>query len=465
MTDQAANPFDDIRRLITMMPGPDEEAVAAVRERDRQLTKPAGSLGRMEEIVEWLAAWQGNAKPCRRPAAGLRVRRGSHGVVARGVSPYPSVVNRQMLENFSAGGAAINQICAAYEPRLQGVRPGARPADRRHRVEPPMDEKSCVATMAFGMEAIAGGTDLLGVGEMGIGNTTIAAAIYAALYRRDRSQVGWARHGVDDAGMVRKADAVEMALRPHRAIWTIRSKFCAGSADGKSPPWPARSSPRACSAFPWSRRLCVTAAAAVLHALDPRPPWTTASPGMFRPRACTAKCSNGSVRCPLLASACGSAKAPAPALATGSSRPPPHSPRHGDLLHSRRIGAHRRRQLTGDSSSRLRTDRLGGWDRLCSGTIRLAGMITVASVPSPTREVSTNLPPCSSASPFTIGRPRPTPWAAVDTASEPRPNDDITSGISFRRYARPVILHGYVLAAERCPPGLDRDMAAARRRT
>src|SRR4051794_41637657 len=122
MTDQAANPFDDIRRLITMMPGPDEAAVAAVRERDRQLTKPAGSLGRLEWLVEWLAAWQGSAKPSvDRPL--VCVFAGSHGVAERGVSAYPSDVNRQMLENFAAGGARRNQICARPRPGLQVFQP------------------------------------------------------------------------------------------------------------------------------------------------------------------------------------------------------------------------------------------------------------------------------------------------------------------------------------------------------
>src|SRR5829696_2793501 len=109
----ATSPFDDIRRLVGMMPGPDAAAVAAVRERDRHLMKPQGSLGRLEWLVEWLAAWQGKAQPTvERPL--VAVFAASHGVAARGVSAYPPEVNRQMLENFAAGGAAINQICASF---------------------------------------------------------------------------------------------------------------------------------------------------------------------------------------------------------------------------------------------------------------------------------------------------------------------------------------------------------------
>src|SRR4051812_11472818 len=104
-----ALPFDDIRALIKLMPDLDGAAVDAVRARDRQLTKPPGSLGRLEQIVEWLAAVQGKAEPTvSRPM--VAVFAGNHGVTARGVSPYPSEVTQQMLQNFSAGGAAINQI-------------------------------------------------------------------------------------------------------------------------------------------------------------------------------------------------------------------------------------------------------------------------------------------------------------------------------------------------------------------
>ncbi|MCL4152004.1 UNVERIFIED_CONTAM: hypothetical protein GTU68_009583, partial [Idotea baltica] len=94
------------------MPGPDEEALARVRARDAELTKPAGSLGRLEEIAEWLAAWSGKAPPkITRPLVGIFAT--AHGIADEGVSAFPSSVNRQMVENFAAGGAAINQLCRA----------------------------------------------------------------------------------------------------------------------------------------------------------------------------------------------------------------------------------------------------------------------------------------------------------------------------------------------------------------
>ncbi|MGO4572766.1 nicotinate-nucleotide--dimethylbenzimidazole phosphoribosyltransferase [Microvirga sp. 2TAF3] len=215
MNAPATSPFDDIRRLITTMPGPDEAAVEAVRLREAQLTKPAGSLGRLEWLNEWVAAWQGKGKPSAdRPL--VCVFAGSHGVTARGVSAYPSEVNRQMLENFSAGGAAINQICASLGLGFKVFDLAIDMPTADIVEDAAMDEKSCVATMAFGMEAIAGGTDLLAIGELGIGNTTIAAAIYAALY--DGSAAHWVGRGsgVDDEGLKRKIAAVEGALERHR---------------------------------------------------------------------------------------------------------------------------------------------------------------------------------------------------------------------------------------------------------
>ena len=153
-------PFDDIRDLIAAMPGPDMAAANAVRARDANLTKPAGSLGRLEEIAEWLAAWQGKAPPeVRRPL--VCVFAGNHGVVAQGVSAYPQAVTRQMLENFAAGGAAINQICAAYDLGFKVFDLALDLPTGDFTQTDALDERACVATMAFGMEALVGGTDLL----------------------------------------------------------------------------------------------------------------------------------------------------------------------------------------------------------------------------------------------------------------------------------------------------------------
>ena len=207
-------PFDDFRNLLANLPGPDEAAVAAVRERDAQLTKPAGALGRLEGLAEWLAAWTGRPPAVTRPL--VAVFAGNHGVVERGVTPFPPSVTAQVVENFAAGGAAINQICIANDLGLKVFDLALDYPTADITQEPAMDEKNCAATMAFGMEAIAGGTDLLCIGEMGIGNTTIAAAICHGLYGGEAAD--WVGPGTGSEGEVlaRKIDAVASAVALHK---------------------------------------------------------------------------------------------------------------------------------------------------------------------------------------------------------------------------------------------------------
>ena len=211
---QSGLPFDDFRALVATMPGPDSAAEEAVRARDATLTKPAGSLGRLEEIAAWLAAWQGRAPPAvNRPL--VAVFAGNHGVSARGVSAFPAAVTRQMVDNFAAGGAAINQICAANGLALKVYDLALDIPTGDIAIEPALDEAACAATMAFGMEATAGGIDLLCIGEMGIANTTVAAALFAALFGGTAEDWVGPGTGVDDAGLRRKCDAVTMALATH----------------------------------------------------------------------------------------------------------------------------------------------------------------------------------------------------------------------------------------------------------
>jgi nicotinate-nucleotide--dimethylbenzimidazole phosphoribosyltransferase len=208
-------PFDDIRALIGMIRGPDEAAIAAVQAREAVLTKPAGSLGRLEEIAAFIAGWQGKPKPAiSRPLVAIFAA--NHGVVKQGVSPFPQDVTRQMMENFAAGGGAVNQICATFDIGLKVFDLALDIPTGDITEEPALDEKAAAATIAFGMEATAGGSDLLCLGEMGIGNTTIAAAIYYALY--GGKAVDWVGRGtgVDDAGLARKVAAVERAVALHR---------------------------------------------------------------------------------------------------------------------------------------------------------------------------------------------------------------------------------------------------------
>jgi nicotinate-nucleotide--dimethylbenzimidazole phosphoribosyltransferase len=206
--------FDDIRALFQLMPEPSQAAIEAVEQRQRELTKPTESLGRLEELVAWLAGWQGKDMPTLdRPL--VAVFAGNHGVVAQGVSAYPAEVTRQMVANFSAGGAAINQICAIFGLGLKVYELALDMPTRDITQGPAMDEREAAGTFAFGMEAIADAPDLLIPGDMGIGNTTIAAAIYHALYRGEPEDWVGRGAGVDDCGFARKVAAVERAVALH----------------------------------------------------------------------------------------------------------------------------------------------------------------------------------------------------------------------------------------------------------
>lgn len=208
-------PFDDFRALINNLPGPSAEAVDMARARDSQLTKPPGALGRLEEIAFWLAAWTGKRPAVTRPLVAIFA--GNHGVTDQNITPFPPSVTAQMVENFAAGGAAINQICVAYDLGLKVFDLALELPTADITKEAALDEQACAATMAFGMESIAGGTDLLCIGEMGIGNTTIASAIYMALY--GGSAKDWVGPGTGSEGelLARKIEAVDRAVALHKA--------------------------------------------------------------------------------------------------------------------------------------------------------------------------------------------------------------------------------------------------------
>lgn len=211
---KSALPFDDIRNLLHDLPRGSDLAEEAARARDALLVKPGGSLGRLEEIAFWLARWQGRERPrIDKPFA--VVFAANHGVHAQEVSPAPQSLTRQMLETFAAGGGAVNQIAGTFGIGLKVFELALDYPTGDITREAALDEQGAAATFAFGMEAIAGEPDLLCLGETGVGNTTVAAAIYAALYGGDVR--GWTGRsaGADEATFERKVAAVTAALECH----------------------------------------------------------------------------------------------------------------------------------------------------------------------------------------------------------------------------------------------------------
>ncbi len=209
-------PFDDIRALIKSMSGPDLEAATKTRAREATLTKPPGALGTLESISEFVATWQHNYPP-KADRTVVAVFAGNHGVVAQGVAAYPQAVTAQMVSNFQSGGAAVNQICKTFDLGLKVFELALEQPTADFTQEPALSEKDCAATIAYGMEAIAGGCDVLCIGEMGIGNTTVAAALACALFGGEPEQWVGPGTGVDAEGIKRKADAVRRGLALHKS--------------------------------------------------------------------------------------------------------------------------------------------------------------------------------------------------------------------------------------------------------
>lgn len=197
------------------LPSPDWAAAQAAVARQAQLTKPAGSLGRLEEIAEFLAGWQGEPRP-KLDRARAAIFAGNHGVTRHGVSAFPAAVTAQMVANFEAGGAAINQLArsAGLELRIVGLDLERPTADLSS--GPAMSEAECLDALNRGAEAVDPDLDLLVVGEMGIGNSTAAAALCAHSLGGDPHDWVGPGTGLDAAGRARKAAIVERALRVHR---------------------------------------------------------------------------------------------------------------------------------------------------------------------------------------------------------------------------------------------------------
>ena len=207
----SASPFDDFRDLVNLVPELDAAAIAAFRERDAQLTKIPGSLGRLEEIAE-LVAGVTAMKPPKIEKPLVAVFAANHGLTAQGVSAFPADVTKQMVANYAAGGAAINQICMSSDLGLKVFELALDYPTPDISVVDAFDEAGCAATMAFGMEALAGGTDLLCLGEMGIGNTAVASAIFLAIFGGTAADWVGPGTGVQGEALARKTAVVERVV-------------------------------------------------------------------------------------------------------------------------------------------------------------------------------------------------------------------------------------------------------------
>ncbi|WP_299597882.1 nicotinate-nucleotide--dimethylbenzimidazole phosphoribosyltransferase [uncultured Tateyamaria sp.] len=208
--------LDALRVLLADMPGPDSAASAGAAERNGQLTKPPGALGRLEDLAQWYAGWRGDARPSI-DAPQVIVFAGNHGVAARGVSAFPPEVTVQMVANFEQGGAAINQLAKAFGARMDVVALDLDTPTADFTQGPAMTEAEVVDALRAGWDAVAEDADLLVVGEMGIGNTTSAAAIAAKLFGGEAGDWTGRGTGVEGDALALKMQVVADGVALHAA--------------------------------------------------------------------------------------------------------------------------------------------------------------------------------------------------------------------------------------------------------
>lgn len=213
MTNEFAT-LSDFRALLAGAGLADADMFAAASEHNMQLTKPPGALGQLEDLALWYRSWRGgdNAEIS---APQVIVFAGNHGVATRGVSAFPAEVTAQMVMNFQHGGAAINQIARVNEATLDVVALDLDQPTQDFTQGPAMSEDEFVAALQAGWQAVDANADLLVVGEMGIANTTSAAALACALLGGAASDWTGRGTGVDDAGLSVKTQVVAEGVALH----------------------------------------------------------------------------------------------------------------------------------------------------------------------------------------------------------------------------------------------------------
>ncbi len=260
--------LEAVAALAETLPAADAGAINAATERQNSLTKPMGALGRLEELAIFMAGWQETDRPSIKRAQAV-VFAGNHGVCAQGVNPFPQEVTAQMVANFEHGGAAINQLCRANGADLSVIAIDLETPTNDITQGAAMTEAETLDAMRRGAEAVDGDASVLVLGEMGIGNSTIAAALAMAAFGGDAKDWVGRGTGSDDAGVNRKVDAITRAC----AANADASGLALLSAVG------GREQAAICGAVLQARALRIpvildgficTAAAAPLFAADPR---------------------------------------------------------------------------------------------------------------------------------------------------------------------------------------------------
>lgn len=215
MTLLRINKASDLKKSLSYLPSIDSLHVNDAKERQNILTKPPGSLGRLEEIAIWLSGWQRKTPQYKKSKC--IVFAGNHGVAKHGVSAFPTDVTRQMVENFRNGGAAINQITNLAKVDLEVVELDLDNPTNDFTKSAAMSEQDCCNALQAGANAVTSDLDILLLGEMGIANTTSAAAVALSTFGKNVDDwVGYGT-GIDDKALQIKKDVVKLGYNLHKS--------------------------------------------------------------------------------------------------------------------------------------------------------------------------------------------------------------------------------------------------------
>ncbi|MGL1920978.1 MAG: nicotinate-nucleotide--dimethylbenzimidazole phosphoribosyltransferase [Hyphomicrobiales bacterium] len=207
--------INDVKQAALAEISPCEKSTKLASNRQEQLTKPPGSLGKLEEIAIWLASWQKAEKP-KLDTVETLIFAGNHGIAARGVSLFPAEVTVQMVGNFQAGGAAINQLCALNGAKLKVFPIDLDTPTADFSTADAMSETEFLDAINIGANAVSDDADMITLGEMGIANTTSASAIALALFGENATYWTGRGTGLADEAVVKKAEIITEAIEFHK---------------------------------------------------------------------------------------------------------------------------------------------------------------------------------------------------------------------------------------------------------
>lgn len=230
MSNAAFSSLAEFRTCLKAGPELNAVSMRAAAARNGQLTKPPGALGRLEEIAIWYAGWRGTDRPSLESPQ-IIIFAANHGVTAQGISAFPAEVTAQMVLNFEHGGAAINQLADCFGAKLDVHALSLDKPTADFTQKPAMSESEVVEALLAGWNAVDPVADLLVTGEMGIGNTTSAAAILTALYGGGASEWTGRGTGVDDAGLDNKTRVVNEGVALHSTADPLEVLRCLGGRE------------------------------------------------------------------------------------------------------------------------------------------------------------------------------------------------------------------------------------------